>query len=84
MAEALEGNRQAIQKANSLDMEGAAKSGLSAAMLDRLKLDEKRTAAMAKGVREVAALPDLSAGFSMNACDPMGSDCRRSPHPSEW
>jgi glutamate-5-semialdehyde dehydrogenase len=32
--------------------------GLSAAMLDRLKLDDKRIAAMAKGLREVAALPD--------------------------
>ena len=27
-------------------------------MLDRLKLDDKRIAAMAKGLREVAALPD--------------------------
>src|SRR5438093_736675 len=32
--------------------------GLSSAMLDRLKLDAKRIAAMAKGLREVAALPD--------------------------
>ena len=39
-------------------MEAAAKSGLSSAMLDRLKLDDKRIAAMAKGLREVAALPD--------------------------
>ena len=39
-------------------MEAAAKMGLSAAMLDRLKLDDKRLAAMAHGLREVAALPD--------------------------
>ena len=39
-------------------MEAAAKNGLSNAMLDRLKLDDKRIAAMAKGLREVAALPD--------------------------
>jgi glutamate-5-semialdehyde dehydrogenase len=32
--------------------------GLSPAMLDRLKLDDKRIAAMANGLREVAALPD--------------------------
>src|SRR4026209_338934 len=31
---------------------------LSAAMLDRLRLDDKRIAEMAKGLREVAALPD--------------------------
>ena len=48
----------AIQSANALDMEAGAKSGLSAAMLDRLKLDGKRIAGMAKGLREVAALPD--------------------------
>ena len=34
------------------------KKGLSAAMLDRLMLDEARIRAMADGLREVAALPD--------------------------
>ncbi len=58
MADALEQNRQAIQDANARDMAGGAQSGLSSAMLDRLKLDEKRIAGMAKGLREVAALPD--------------------------
>ena len=58
MAAALEKNADAIKSANALDMEAAEKSGLSSAMLDRLKLDDKRIAAMAKGLREVAALPD--------------------------
>jgi len=58
MAAALEQSREAIQEANACDMEAAAKSGLSNAMLDRLKLDDKRIASMAKGLREVAALPD--------------------------
>jgi glutamate-5-semialdehyde dehydrogenase len=39
-------------------MEHAAKSGISSAMLDRLKLDDKRIAGMARGLREVAVLPD--------------------------
>jgi glutamate-5-semialdehyde dehydrogenase len=39
-------------------MEAGAKSGLSSAMLDRLKLDDKRILAIARGLREVAALPD--------------------------
>jgi glutamate-5-semialdehyde dehydrogenase len=39
-------------------METAAQMGLSSAMLDRLKLDDKRISGMAKGLREVAALPD--------------------------
>jgi glutamate-5-semialdehyde dehydrogenase len=58
MADAIEENRAAIQKANATDMENAAQAGLSVAMLDRLKLDDKRVAAMARGLREVAALPD--------------------------
>jgi glutamate-5-semialdehyde dehydrogenase len=58
MARALEENRDAIRRENDKDMKAGAASGLSAAMLDRLRLDEKRIASMAKGLREVAALPD--------------------------
>ncbi len=58
MADALEKHSGAIKEANALDMEVGAKLGLSAAMLDRLKLDDKRISGMAKGLREVAALPD--------------------------
>src|SRR5271170_7142837 len=58
MADALEKNSGAIKEANALDIEVGAKLNLSAAMLDRLKLDDKRISAMAKGLREVAALPD--------------------------
>ncbi len=58
MADAIEADGKAIQEANATDLEEAAEAGLSNAMLDRLKLDEKRVAGMAKGLREVAALPD--------------------------
>ena len=58
MATALEQNADAIKNANALDMEFGAAHGLSAAMLDRLKLDDRRISAMARGLREVAALPD--------------------------
>jgi glutamate-5-semialdehyde dehydrogenase len=58
MATALEQNAGVIKEANALDMEFGAQHGLSAAMLDRLKLDDKRIAGMARGLREVAALPD--------------------------
>jgi glutamate-5-semialdehyde dehydrogenase len=58
MADALEHDAAAIKEANALDMVVGTKMGLSSAMLDRLKLDDKRIAAMAKGLREVAALPD--------------------------
>lgn len=58
MAEALERQAPAIQSANARDLETGAQMGLSGAMLDRLKLDDKRIAGMAKGLREVAALND--------------------------
>ena len=58
MAGALETNSVALKEANALDMEVGAKLGLSSAMLDRLRLDDKRIAAMAKGLGEVATLPD--------------------------
>ena len=47
-----------ILAANAKDLEAGRASGLSAALLDRLALDEKRIEAMAKGVEDVAALPD--------------------------
>jgi|HubBroStandDraft_6_1064221.scaffolds.fasta_scaffold203808_1 glutamate-5-semialdehyde dehydrogenase len=58
MADALEKSGDKIKSANEKDMAAGAASGLSSAMLDRLKLDDKRITAMAKGLREVAALPD--------------------------
>ena len=58
MAGALENNSAALQEANARDMDAAAENGLTSAMLDRLKLNDQRIAAMAKGLREVAALPD--------------------------
>jgi glutamate-5-semialdehyde dehydrogenase len=58
MADALEARAPQLKEANAQDMATGAQMGLSSAMLDRLKLDDKRIAAMAKGLREVAALPD--------------------------
>ncbi len=57
MADALENHAADILAANAADMEQA-KATLSSVMLDRLRLDEKRIAGMAQGIREVAALPD--------------------------
>ena len=57
MADALVAQEAAILEANALDME-AAKGTVSDVMLDRLKLTSDRIAGMAKGIREVAALPD--------------------------
>ena len=58
MATALEQNQQRILTANSLDIAAGEEKGLSAALLDRLRLTPSRIAAMADGLRQVAALPD--------------------------
>ena len=57
MADALEKDCTAILEANAADVE-AARGSISDVMLDRLRLDEKRIAGMADGVRQVAKLPD--------------------------
>lgn len=57
MADALEENREEILAVNRQDVE-AARGTVSDVMLDRLALSAERIAGMAKGLREVAALPD--------------------------
>ena len=58
MADALEAGSREIFAANRLDLEQGEKQGLTAALLERLMLDEKRIKDMAQGLREIAALPD--------------------------
>ena len=57
MAQALEDKEAEILEANALDLE-AAKGTVSDVMLDRLQLTPQRIAGMAKGIRDVALLPD--------------------------
>ena len=47
-----------VIEANKADFDQAAKDGLSAAKLDRLKLDEKRIEEVIKGLEAIAAQPD--------------------------
>jgi glutamate-5-semialdehyde dehydrogenase len=58
MADALEAAGAEIISANAQDLEAAPGYGLNTAAVDRLRLDEARIRAMARGVREVAGLPD--------------------------
>ncbi len=51
-------NEEAVMEANARDLEAAREAGIKGAFLDRLVLDARRVAAMAEGLREVAALPD--------------------------
>ncbi len=58
MAQELLAKSDFLIKENAKDLRQAKKSGLSAAMIDRLTLKKATIEAMAQGLREVAALPD--------------------------
>lgn len=57
-AGALRGRRAGLLEANAADMAAARAKGLTGAMLDRLRLDDARLEAMARGLEDIAALDD--------------------------
>jgi glutamate-5-semialdehyde dehydrogenase len=57
-ADQIERSSERILTANEADMKSASAGGLTSAMLDRLRLDSARLKALAKSVRQVAALSD--------------------------
>ena len=58
IADALMENCDAILEANTRDIANGEKAGMSAALLDRLRLSQARIAGMAQGVRDIIALAD--------------------------
>src|SRR6476646_8022215 len=58
IAAALEARVDEIVEANALDLKAGEEAQLSPALMDRLKLTPERVAAIARGVREIAALRD--------------------------
>ncbi len=58
IARALDAQKSQLLKANGEDMTQGKRDGLDDALLDRLELNDARIAAMADGLRQIAALPD--------------------------
>jgi len=58
MAAAIRRDAKRLLEANARDVAEARRQGLDAAMIDRLTLTPKGVAAMADGLRQIAALPD--------------------------
>jgi len=58
IAAAIRADRQALQAANALDLDRARANGLDAAALDRLTLSDKAVEQMARGLEQIADLPD--------------------------
>ncbi len=58
MASSIEERLDEILEANARDLAAGEEAGLTAALLDRLRLDESRLLSIAADVRKIAALPD--------------------------
>ncbi len=76
-AAAIRANAAGILAANAKDMEAAQGRDLSAALLDRLELDDARVEGMAKGLEEVAELPDPVGAVMAQWSRPNGLDISR-------
>ncbi len=72
IADALMARREEWLSANAADLAAARAGGMKESMLDRLALDEGRIAAIAEGVRQVAALPDPVGQVVKTATRPNG------------
>jgi glutamate-5-semialdehyde dehydrogenase len=77
MAEEIEGQSEFLLQENKKDLDGATKAGLSSALLDRIALTPSRVQAMAKGLRDVAALPDPVGEIVKSWRRPNGLDVKR-------
>ncbi len=72
IANAILRDQSALLAANKQDVDAAKANGLDAAMLDRLTLTEKSIIAMAEGLQQISALPDLIGEMSNFKYRPSG------------
>ena len=77
MAERIEARSGAILEANKNDIDAARGKGRDDAFIDRLSLDEARVKAMAKGLRDIASLPDPVGEVSASWTRPNGLQISR-------
>ncbi len=77
MADALDAATDTVLAANAEDVTAGRESGLGDGLIDRLRLDEDRVAAMAQGLRDVAALPDPVGEVLRGYTQPNGLEIRQ-------
>ena len=77
MADALDDATSSVLEANAKDIEAGRVAGLSDSLIDRLSLDVERVAAMADGLRDVAALPDPVGEVLRGYLQPNGLEIRQ-------
>ncbi len=77
IADAIDAQATEILAANAKDVRAGEASGLSAALVDRLRLDATRVAGLARAVREVAAQPELVGRVERTEVRPNGLEVER-------
>ncbi len=77
MASALEDSAEAIIAANQRDVDAGRAADLAEGLIDRLRLDAERVAAMAQGLRDVATLPDPVGEVLRGYTQPNGLEIRQ-------
>ncbi len=77
MADALDRSSARVLAANAEDVERQRAAGLGEGLLDRLRLDERRLAAIADALRDVAALPDPVGEVVRGSTLPNGLEIRQ-------
>ncbi|MET0280673.1 MAG: glutamate-5-semialdehyde dehydrogenase [Steroidobacteraceae bacterium] len=76
-ARAIRAQSAAILAANAKDMDAARARGLTASLLDRLLLNEKRVESMAAGIEQIAQLEDPIGGIAAQWTRPNGLQIQR-------
>lgn len=72
IAEAIDKAASTLKQENQKDLQAGKDSGLDAAMLDRLELNDARIAGMSEGLRQIAALQDPIGEITDMAYRPSG------------
>jgi glutamate-5-semialdehyde dehydrogenase len=77
MADAVEAATDTVLEANAKDVAAGRESGMDEGLVDRLALTAERVAAMAQGLRDVAALPDPIGEVLRGYTQPNGLEIRQ-------
>ena len=77
IADAITAQRSEILAANAKDVAAAEAAGTTAALVDRLRLDDRRLGALAGAVREIAAQPEILGNVERSETRPNGLDVSR-------
>jgi len=77
ISEAIDRHRPAIAAANAQDMAAARQAGVTAALLDRLLLDDTRITGLARVVADIAAAPDIVGRVDRTETRPNGLEIQR-------